>query len=228
MSHNIRAVLFDMDGTIMDSAPGVLNSVIYALDHFGIKVKDLSEIRGFMGPPLVDSFMKFYGFSHADAELARDTYRVCYNGGQILNTQVYEGIPQLLGRLRDAGVKVSLATSKPESMAITILEHFGILDLFDVVTGAGMEDHVRHSKTDVIVEALNRLGISENEKDSVIMVGDRKYDLIGAKECGLASIGVYFGYADPGELEEYGADHICQTVADLEHLLMDELIEGMK
>ncbi len=205
-------VLFDLDGTLTDPGKGITNSVAYALNKFNIKVKDKTELYKFIGPPLVDSFMKYYSLSKQDALLAVDYYREYFSATGIFENRVYDGIPQLLANIKKSGRKIALATSKPEIYAKQILKHFNLSDYFDFVGGATM-DETRSKKADVIMYTLNQLGVTD--KSTVVMIGDRHHDIEGANQNGLDSIGVLFGYGDQKELETAGAKHIAETVNDI-------------
>lgn len=213
MYHNI---LFDLDGTLTDPGIGITNSVAYALKKYQISVEDRGELYRFIGPPLMESFERFYGFSHEQAVEAVGFYREYYRDKGIYENKVYEGIPQLLARLKAAGKKVLLATSKPEEFAVQILRHFDLLQYFDVTAGAAM-DETRTAKADVIAYGLRKAGIADRE--SCIMIGDREHDILGAKKMQMASMGVLFGYGSREELEIAGADLIAETVEEIGRLL---------
>lgn len=201
-------VLFDLDGTLTDPGEGITNSVAYALRKYGIEVSDRSELYKFIGPPLKDSFMKYYGFSEDKAEEAIAYYREYFRETGIFENKVYEGVEDMLRVLRADGKSIILATSKPEEFAIRILEHFGLRKYFTVVAGASM-DSSRSKKGDVIAYAIS---LCESfDKDTAVMVGDREHDIIGAKENGLKSIGVLYGYGSEEELRKSGADYIVAT-----------------
>lgn len=208
-------LLFDLDGTLTDPKEGITKSVRYALEHFGIEVKDLNELLCFIGPPLIESFQMFYGFSEEKALEATEKYRERYKDIGIFENGIYDGITGLLAACKKAGKKLCLATSKPEVFAVRILERYGMAEYFDEVVGSTLDGSI-NTKDEVIREAFRRQGISSDEdKLRVIMIGDRKHDIIGAKKCGISSIGVRFGYAEEGELEEAGADFIVSTVDEL-------------
>ena len=204
--------LFDLDGTLTDPGEGITNSVAYALNKFGIEVIDKTTLYNFIGPPLVDSFMKYYGFNKEDALLAVDYYREYFGVTGIFENQVFDGIPELLKGIKKSGRKISLATSKPEQYAVRILEHFDLLKYFDFV-GAATMDETRSKKADVIKYTLDSLGVVD--KSNVVMVGDRHHDIKGAVQNGLDSIGVLFGYGNQEELEIAGATYIAETVNDI-------------
>ena len=210
-----KTILFDLDGTLTNPAEGITNSVAYALERYGIKVEDRKSLYTFIGPPLNDSFMKYYGFSAEKAMDAIMVYREYFRDKGIFENEVYEGVPELLGRIKESGRKIVLATSKPEEFAVRILEHFDLMKYFDVVAGASM-DEKRNKKGDVIKYAMEKGGISV---EGTVMIGDREHDIFGAKENGLASIGVLFGYGSEDELKKAGADYIASSVEDIFELL---------
>lgn len=210
-------ILFDLDGTLTDPARGITNSVMYALKKYGIKVNDRSELYKFIGPPLWDSFDKFYGFSKDDANTAVGYYREYYRDKGIFENLVYEGLEDLLKTLKDKNNVLIVATSKPEVFANQILEHFDIAKYFTFVAGSNL-DGTRIKKDEVIKHALENCSI--NDLSKAIMIGDREFDVIGAKKAGIKSIGVLYGYGDRSELENAGADYIVDTVADIGKVLI--------
>ena len=206
-----NTVLFDLDGTLTDPGKGITNSVAYSLKKFGIETEDRNELYKFIGPPLYESFMKYYGFSKEKAETAVSYFREYFRDTGIFENEVYDGIENLLNALSSSGRKIILATSKPEEFAKRILVHFGLDKYFDFIAGATM-DSSRVRKGDVIAYALSESGCSA---DNAVMIGDKMHDIQGAKENGLASIGVLFGYGSKEELENAGADFIAETVEDI-------------
>ena len=215
--------LFDLDGTLTDSREGITKSVQYALQHFGIEEPDLKKLEPFIGPPLKDSFMEFYGFTEEQAEEAMKFYRERFAPIGIYENEVFEGIPEMLRHLHQNGQKLAVASSKPIGFVRQILQHFEIDGYFDVIVGSEL-DGTRSTKEEVVEEALSQLGIlelsGEERKNNCAMVGDRKFDIQGAKAYGLTGVGVSFGFAGEGELEEAGADIIVDTVTELEKLLL--------
>ncbi len=209
-------VLFDLDGTLTDPGEGITNSVAYALKKYGIEISDKSELYKFIGPPLKDSFMKYYGFDEAKAEEAIAFYREYFRDKGIFENRVYEGVEHMLEALCADDKTIILATSKPEEFAIRILEHFNLKKYFTVVAGASM-DSSRSKKGDVIAYAISLC--DGFEKDTAVMIGDREHDIIGAKENGLKSIGVLYGYGDEKELKTAGADYIVSTTEDILKLI---------
>lgn len=198
-------VFFDLDGTITDPFEGITNSIIYALEKFGIKVEDRRILTPFIGPPLLHSFKTYYSLSQEDAKTAVKFYREYYSEKGIFEAQVYKDIPETLTKLGRLGCNRYIATSKPEPYAERIIEKFGLLNLFEGIAGASF-DSSRAEKTQVIAYAKSRFNIHVG-----IMVGDRKYDIEGAKLNSLKSVGVTYGYGDREELEEAGADFIANT-----------------
>lgn len=215
-------ILFDLDGTLTDPKMGITKSVQYALADFGIDEPDLDKLEPFIGPPLKDSFMEFYGFSEQDAERAIAKYRERFTVTGIFENEIYPHIPEMLKHLHESGKRLSIASSKPTELVERILDHFEIKQYFDCVVGSEMDGR-RSKKEEVVEEALAQLLPNELDreiiKEKTAMVGDRKFDIEGAKAFGLTSVGVSFGYAQEGELEKAGADYIVDTVEELEALL---------
>ena len=209
-------LLFDLDGTLTDPGLGITNSVMYALKKFGIEVSDRASLYKFIGPPLLDSFREFYGFSDEESELAIRYYREYFSRQGLFENEVYDGVPTLLARLKQSGRTLIVASSKPEVYVLEILRHFDLYDYFDLVAGATM-DQSRSQKADVIRYALSRAGIAD--PSSALMIGDRKHDILGARENGLDALGVLFGYGSREELKAAGAAFLAETPADIERCL---------
>lgn len=213
-----NTIFFDLDGTITDPGVGITNSVMYALKKYGITVEDRTTLYSFIGPPLVDSFQTYFDFTPEQAADAVALYRKHYiEDKAMFENEVYPGIPELLANLKKNGKKVVMATSKPTVLAEQILKHFGLWDYFDFVSGSNM-DNTRGSKEEVIRYALEQSGVTSG--DSIVMIGDRKYDILGAKTYHLDSIGVLYGYGSKEELEEAGADYIVADVTELEKIIL--------
>lgn len=210
-------ILFDLDGTLTDPGEGITNSVAHALKRLGIPVPERRALYKFIGPPLYASFMDFYGLDRQKALEAVEFYREYYRDRGIWENKVYAGIPELLARLKGAGKRLLVATSKPENFALQILEHFDLRQYFDRVAGSTL-DSSRVEKADVIRYALEQQGIAPGP--SVVMVGDREHDVLGARKAGLDCIGVLFGYGDAPELQKAGAARIAATVEELAGLLL--------
>ena len=211
-----QTILFDLDGTLTDSGQGILNSVAYALEKMGIEEPDTANLNRFIGPPLYESFSRFYQLSPEDTQSAVDAYRVYFKEKGMFENQLYPGIIPLLEELRTAGKTLVIATSKPEIFAKQILEHFGIAHYFDVIAGASL-DSSRISKADVIGYAINQLEAFPN---NAVMIGDREHDIEGARMHQLPAIGVLYGYGNKQEFEKAGATMIVETVQDLKRVLL--------
>lgn len=214
---NYKYILFDLDGTLIEPKVGITKSVAYALNYFGIQVDDLDSLCKFIGPPLADSFMKYYGFSAEKAREAVTKFREYFRPHGVYENDLYEGVAEMLAALKDAGKVVILATSKPQVFAEMILKHYDIYKYFDVVVGSELNG-IREKKAEVISYALELAKIED--KSLAIMVGDREHDVIGAKENGLESIGVLYGHGSLEELQEHGANGIVETVKELQELLL--------
>ena len=207
-----KYILFDLDGTLTDAAPGITNSIKYALNKFGISEPDEHKLRACLGPPLITSFTEFFGLTEEDALKGVEYYREYFRPYGIFENEVYTGIPQLLKKLKEQDKTLIVATSKPEPFAVQIIEQFKMDKYFDYIAGSNL-DNTRSKKADVIRYALESVNISDCS--AAVMIGDRKHDIIGAKEAGLRSIGVLYGYAAVNELEQAGADFIAKTPKDI-------------
>ena len=212
-------LLFDLDGTLTDSAPGICRCVQYALGKMGITVTDLKSLEVFVGPPLRQSFQKYFSMDAETAEAAIVFYRERFSTIGKYENSPYEGIAALLAELKKAGYKLAVASSKPEVFVDDIMHHFDLYDYFDCIVGSDLEGK-RDTKAAVIREVIRRMGITEEIRKEMLMIGDRCFDIEGAKEEGLHSVGVYYGFARDGELEAAGADYIVNTVSELGTLLL--------
>lgn len=210
-------VLFDLDGTLTDSERGVSNGVINALAAFGIPAPSESDLRKYLGPPLWHSFHEFAGLSGADLEKAVHTYREYYHETGQYENSVYPEIPELLKKLKSTNVQLAVATSKVEHTALSIIEHFQMTHLFEAIVGSDEKGEFRGSKGLVIREAMNRLNATD--PDDIVMIGDRLHDVHGARENGVDSIGVLWGYGEHQELIDAGATHIVSDPKQLSALL---------
>lgn len=207
-----KYILFDLDGTLTDPGLGITNAVMYALKKFNIEVPDRSELYKFIGPPLLESFEKYYGMTPEQRQMALQYYREYFKPYGLYENTVYDGVGEVLAALKVQGKKLILATSKPEPFAVEILRHFGLDKYFDFVAGATM-DETRNKKADVIAYALENCGITD--LSAAVMVGDREHDVLGAKQNGLDCVGVLFGYGDREELSAAGAAYIAEKVEDI-------------
>ena len=213
-----KAILFDLDGTLTDPGEGITNSVAYALEKYGIEVEDKKELYKFIGPPLYESFREFYGFSEEKSKEAITYYREYYASYGINENKLYSGIKELLEDLKRAGKVLALATSKPEIFASRVLEDFDILKYFDFVGAATTDEKTRAPKEAVIEYTLENLKIKNREE--IIMIGDRHFDINGAKQFNLDSVGVLFGYGSKNELESAGATYLAKDTEEIKKLLI--------
>lgn len=214
---NYSTVFFDLDGTLVDSGEGVRNSVEYALKKFGIEVENKDSLSCFIGPPLTVSFKTFYGFDDENADRGVAYYREYYKDKGIFEGYVYDGIEETLRRLKDAGKRVMVATSKPEEYAKRVLEKFGIAKYFDFIAGATMDEKTRANKIEIMQYAFDSCGASPSD---TIMVGDRLFDIEGAKHFGMECIAVLYGYGSMEEFKRYGAEYIVETAEDVANLIL--------
>lgn len=215
-----RWILFDLDGTLTDSGPGIVNCARHAITQLGDAPPPDALLRQFVGPPLQVSFSEMCGYSPEKTQEAIRIFRERYGPvGQYENTPA-EGMAALLERLKAAGFVLALASSKREDLCLSICRRFGFAPHLEVIAGSAPASD--WSKADVIREALRRLGLADADRPSVLMVGDRKYDVLGARACGIDCLGVsFFGYALPGELEEAGAIAVVDSLPALEAFLME-------
>lgn len=209
---SFKYVLFDFDGTIADSSEGVIESIAYAYKAFNKQLPDYETIKCFFGPPLVSSFMKYAGADEKTGEAMTAKYRELYTDNAMYRIKLYDGLEQLLKMLKDDGMKIAIASSKPTMFFDKLLAYLNIKQYFDAVCGA-RSDEKSTSKTDIILSACEQFGVED--KNEVIMVGDRKYDILGAKGAGVKSIGVLYGYGERDELEKAGADYFAETTDEV-------------
>ena len=209
-------ILFDVDGTLIDSAPGILNTLEEVFTKMGVDVTHVN-LRRYLGPPLRKSFGELFS-DKAKIEEAAERDRASYHEKGSHECAVFPGVPEMLRRLKEAGLVLCTATSKPTRVVIPILEEQGLAEYFDFIGGASM-DEARVNKDDVIRYVLEENCISEEEKPSVIMVGDREHDVYGAKKTGLSVIGVLYGYGSREELQSAGTDYLCETPEETAKLL---------
>ena len=209
-------LLFDLDGTLVDSGEGIMKCAQYSLAHFGIEVTDLQTLRPFVGPPLEDSYKDLYGFSDKDAMKAVEIYRERYFRKGWLEQHLYDGVIVFLEELRHRGYVMGIATSKMQIQADKVTSEFGLRHFFDFIGGRD-DKGILHTKADVINAALSSQGIEDRSK--ILMIGDRKFDVQGAKECGIDSMGVLYGYGDREEFENAGVTYICRDFDEILSML---------
>ena len=211
------SILFDLDGTIVDSAPGITKTLAYTFAELGRPVPSPDELLAYVGPPILDSFRERGGMSIDEAAEALAIYRPRYLESGALDSTVYPGVADVLRKIHSAGIPLSLATSKPETPATVMLSHFGLLEYFDVITGAS-DDEVRSSKQDVVAEALVRLRAVGADVSRPVLVGDREHDVEGAAANGVPTIFAGWGYGSAAE--ELGTVAVASTPAELRDLLL--------
>ena len=213
-----NSAIFDLDGTIMDSAEGIVRSVEYALDKMGVTEYDRQTNLRFIGPPLVDSFMEYYSMSEADALRAVAFYRERYSVTGIYEARMYDGVRELLTRLKERGVKLYIGSSKPEKYVRMILEKQGILDLFDYVAGATF-DESRNNKEQVLTYLFEQVEI---DKKSAVMIGDRYHDIDGAHYVKIPCIAVLYGFGNEAEFKKHGAEYIAADTDEILKIITSE------
>ncbi len=211
-----NTVLFDLDGTLTDSAPGIINSLCYTLEKMGEPIPDEETLGRFIGPPMRDALAEILHFTPERCEKGVTFYRERYSETGLFENRVYPGIPELLGALQAGGMRLCVATSKPEAYTVRILERFGLDRYFNAVAGSSL-DGSRERKADVIRYLLAGHGIRPEE---AVMVGDRAYDVIGAKENGIPTLGVLFGYGSEQELLDAGAWKVAHDCEEAGRILL--------
>jgi len=225
-----KYLLFDLDGTLTDPKAGICTCVQYALASFGIKEPDIEKLTPFIGPPLKDSFMQFYGMDGQQAEDAVAKYRERFQDTGIFENELYDGVQKMLEKLNSRGMVLAVASSKPTVFVERILEHFHIRKYFKVVAGSEL-DGTRTGKSEVVAEALRQLFPEQPvEKENVYMIGDRKFDVEGARAIGVESVGVTYGYGGMEELRRAKADYIVRSVEELQEFLLrgtEDIGKGM-
>lgn len=206
-------ILFDLDGTLTDSGPGIMNGIQYAVEKMGLPGHPRDFYRAFIGPPLIWSFENLLGLDEEQSKVGIKTYREYYTKTGIWENSPYPGVKELLEKLKKAGLKLGVATSKPEVMANQVLEHFELLPYFDCVCGASLQEN-RDQKAEAVGRCLEQLG------GRAIMVGDRHHDIEGARKNNIPCIAVLYGYGSRQEFEEAGAAYIVENIAQLDALLL--------
>ncbi len=217
MTSGFSAILFDLDGTIVDSAPGITATLAWTFEQLGLPIPSPAELLAFVGPPILDSFRDLGHLSAEEAQRALSIYRPRYFEHGVFDATVYPGVRETLAGIHASGIPLSLATSKPETPATTILKHYDLLKYFDVITGAS-DDETRSAKADVVEEALSRLRAIDADLSRPVMVGDRYHDVHGAAAHGVPTIFVRWGYG--GRAEEVGTIGVAETAAELDLLLL--------
>ena len=212
-----KYILFDLDGTLTDSKVGITKATKYALEYFDIKINDLDDLCKFIGPPIKEAFVEFYNFNDKETEIAVERFRKYYRETGILENKPYKHVEKVLKEIKDNGKILIVATSKSTDSAIKILKYFDLLKYFDFVGGSDILEN-RNTKGKVIKYILDKNNITNLSK--VLMIGDRKYDCLGAKENNIDSMGVLYGYGSFKELENAGATIIVKNIEDINKVLI--------
>lgn len=212
------AVLFDLDGTVSESHPGIIGSAKKALEEYGWEMPADFDYTKFIGPPICEALMTYAGMEESQAEVCMQLYRKYYRAGEIWNTALYPGVKELMERLHAVGAKVCIATSKPQPMADQVVDFLGIRDLIFCNAGADNSDK-QSDKPGLITRCMKETGAT---KEKVVMIGDTRYDAGGAQTMGVDFIGVLYGYGSREEMEAKGASVFVETVAELETLLLED------
>lgn len=217
-----EVILFDLDGTVIDQGLGIVNSVMYALEKFNISVDNPKELHKFIGPPLHKSFEEFYGFSEEQAMKAVEYYREYYKDKGIYQTEIYNGIEDVLKELKDNQKIIALSTSKPQFFSEKILDFLKLTSYFDVIVGSNL-DGTRTDKAEIIEYTISQCNaIKAVDISKVIIVGDRKHDIIGAKTAGIDSLGVLYGYGSKEELDNVKPTYIASTPHNITEILLNK------
>ena len=213
-----KYLLWDLDGTIVNTFEGITKSFAYALEHYGIYVKDMNELSCVIGPPLYDAFVNFFNFSDKDANDGVAKYRERYNNTYIVESELYEGIKETIEKFSSLGYKHILATAKPQNFAEGLLDHYGLTDKFTFIAGATL-DKSRNSKTKVLEYILNTLSIED--VSDLVMIGDREFDLKGADMFSIDAIGVLWGFGSYEELNSSPHIYLAKDAKDLYNYIAD-------
>ena len=220
-----RYIFFDLDGTLTDSREGIINGLRYAFETMGMEPPPEAQLLHFIGPPLEESFRNRTTLSPEERDRAIDLFRGWYNPIAHRENREAPGAAELLQRLKEQGLVLALASSKPEALCRAICDRFGFTPALAVLAGSPPERDT--NKAGVIRIAMERLGLTEEDRHQILMVGDRKYDVWGAAECGIDCVGVeFFGYNEPGELEAAGAVAVVHTMEELERWILSRALES--
>ena len=214
-----RYIFFDLDGTLTDSKEGIFNCLRYAFEKLGDPVPEEEVLRKFIGPPLQDSLVRYCGYSTEKAEEAIRLFRERYAPIGKFENAPAPGAAELCARLKERGFRLAVASSKPEVMCVPICEKFGFAPSMETITGS--PPNADWEKVDVVRETMRRMGLTAKDAPQILMVGDRKFDVLGARACGIDCVGVeFFGYAEPGELAQAGAVAVVSTAEELENFIL--------
>ena len=215
-----EVVLWDFDGTLVDTSPGIFQSLRTAFDRLGVAQPSQELLNRFIGPPLMHSFQNFLGMSTEEAQRAVKAYREDYTAVGLYNSRIYDGLEPLIRKLRAQGILCGVATLKPQPMAEELLHHFGIAELFDACAGNSLDESGTTTKAQVIRRALMELG--HPEPDAAVMIGDTFYDYEGAREAGVAFIGAAYGFglSSGDDVSRMPGCALAQNAQELERLLL--------
>lgn len=208
-----KAIFFDLDGTLTESGEGITKSVQYALEKLGVEAQDLKDLEVFVGPPLLEQFMKYAGFDKKTAEKAIEFYRERYTEKGMFENTVYPGVEETLSELKRRGYRLAVASAKPAFYVTQIMDHFNLSQYFEVIAGTDLNGP-KITKSQVIEEALEKMNLSDH-RDQVIMVGDRKHDILGARKCDVQCVAVTYGYGSREELEKAQPLQIVDSATEL-------------
>lgn len=211
-------VIFDFDGTVTDTGEGILKSLQYSFEQMGDSVPDLSDLKKFIGPPIHYSFVTFYGVKEEDVPKYIEKYRERYRRIGIYECCLYDGMLDTLKTLRENGIKIGIASSKPVSLIYDVMNYLKITKLFDAVVGTQFDDSNHSGKKDLVLQSIEKLGATD--KSRVLMVGDRYFDIDGANGAGVDSCGVLFGYGNEQEFKEHGATYIVGSAGAIVKLAL--------
>ena len=212
-----RCVLFDFDGTVVNTGEGILRSLQYSFEQMGDEIPPMEDLKKFIGPPVYYSFTHFYGVSEEDVGEYIRKYRERYKKKGIYESELYSGVKELLIELKNKGVLLGVASSKPEHLIYSVADYLGITDLFDAIVGVKVDDSNHSSKTGLILEAMKQLGVSDSR--DVLMVGDRCFDIDGATGAGVDSCGALWGFGDEEEFRAHNATYIVSKAEEILNLV---------
>lgn len=210
-------LIFDFDGTVADTGEGILKSLQYSFVAMGDPEPELSDLKKFIGPPVFYSYTHFYGISEDRVDLYVKKYRERYREKGIYESKVYDGLKDLLVSLKEKNIKVGIASSKPENLIYSVSDYLGITDMFDVIVGVKSDNSKHSTKAGLIAQAMQELGAQD--KNKVLMVGDRLFDIDGAHEAGVKCCGALWGYGDEEEFKEHNADFIVRLPEEIEKIV---------
>lgn len=212
-------VIFDFDGTVVDTGEGILKSLQYSFKEMGREVPDLNDLKKFIGPPIYYSYTTFYGVSEEEVGMYIKKYRERYKEKGIYECELYDGMIELLDGLRAKGIKIGIASSKPMHLIYSVADYLKITDKFDAIVGVKIDDSNHSSKTQLILDAMTEMGATDKSK--VLMVGDRMFDLDGAAGAGVDSCGAIWGYGSEEEFREHNATYIVNKTTEILDLALN-------